>query len=146
MSSRIQVSWSPRNPGSSSWTLKNILRCWQSMHDFSSKVLLDHGSLQKSYSYNYLSNLTETILFSIARNRHQSGCRIFDIRSAIRRMLNIRHPKLASSDVGFLTLDQPFVECWMFGRIRKDWYFLSCFQGTKRLIRMSNVVSWTNWM
>ena len=31
--------------------------------------------------------------------------------------------------------------CCLFGGIGKVWYFLSCFQGTKRLIRMSSVVS-----
>ena len=30
---------------------------------------------------------------------------------------------------------------YLFGGIGKVWYFLSCFQGTKRLIRMSTVVS-----
>ena len=29
----------------------------------------------------------------------------------------------------------------LFGGIEKVWYFLSCFQGTKRLIRMSTDVS-----
>ena len=31
--------------------------------------------------------------------------------------------------------------CSLFGRIGKMWYFLNCFQGTRRLIRMSTVVS-----
>ena len=35
--------------------------------------------------------------------------------------------------------------CCLFDRIGKVWCFLSCFQGTKRLIRMSTVVRWTNW-
>ena len=35
--------------------------------------------------------------------------------------------------------------CCLFSGIGKVRYFLSCFQGTKRLIRTSTVVSWTNW-
>ena len=33
----------------------------------------------------------------------------------------------------------------LFSEIGKMWYFLSCFQGIKQLIRMSTVVIWTNW-
>ena len=34
--------------------------------------------------------------------------------------------------------------CCLFGEIGKVWYFLSCFQGTKRSIRICTVVSSTN--
>ena len=35
--------------------------------------------------------------------------------------------------------------CCLFDGIGKMWYFLNCFQGTKRLIWMSAVVNWTSW-
>ena len=49
------------------------------------------------------------------RRVHSVGSNVANsIRSPVRRTSNIRHPKRASSDVGFFRFDQPSVECRIF--------------------------------
>ena len=65
------------------------------------------------------------------------GCQIFDIRLAVRRMSNIRHPKHPSSDVEYWTSEAPFFGCRIFD-IRSAVCRMSNIRHPKCVCRMSN--------